>query len=308
MFIKQTIKNLINKSDFGLILDWEFHCKNKWASAYTPYLVNEIIRYFNPIIISNQSQYEIYKKKIRRILAFEPEWAAPRITYDLKIDCLKAVMYSDPHHQSENRKKYFEDNKFDYVLSLYNSPFFYHFKNFPKQKFVHFPWAVPDQFINNTEITVRNSEVAIYGGNDSDAYDVRNWCREQSCVSNYVYSGVENKILTDEKYYLWLRKFDAIVAAGSSQPIYNMVTPKYFEIASAGALLIGQYCEDLENLGFNETNSLIFCKDDFIEKVEEFILHPETFLAKRENGISLIKLKHKLSDRIKTLENIYYGV
>lgn len=305
--IKLIRKNWGNKSDFGLVLNWDFHIKNKWVSAYTPYLVNEIIKHFNPIIISSQRQYEFYKKRLRRILAFEPEWAAPRINYDRKIDCLKTVMYSDPHYQTERRQKYFFDNGFDYVLSLYNKPFFYHFTSFPEQKFVHFPWAVPDQFISTHEITVSNNEVAIFGGKDSDAYDVRNWCREQSCVTNYEFSGVENKKLTDEEYYVWLRKFDAIVAAGSSQPIYNMVTPKYFEIASAGALLIGQYCEDLDILGFNESNSLVFCKDDFIDKLNKFKSHPELFLAMRESGRSLINQRHKLSDRINILGQIYHG-
>ena len=216
-------------------------------------------------------------------------------------------MYSDPHYQSERRKRYFEDNRFDYVLSLYKAVLL-SFQEFPEHKFVHFPWAVPDQFISTHEITVRSNEVAIFGGKSSDAYDVRNWCREQSCVTDYEFSGVENKKLTDEQYFLWLGKFDAIVAAGSSQPIYNMVTPKYFEIASAGALLIGQYCEDLDTLGFNGSNSLIFNKDDFVENVDKFKSHPEDFLAIRENGRGLIKHKHKLSDRIKQLESIFYGI
>jgi hypothetical protein len=307
MMLKPMINNVSNKSDFGLVLNWEFHVKNKWVSAYTPYLVQEIVNQFNPIIISSQLQYNFHKKNLKYILSFEPEWAAPRINYDLKIDCIKAVMYSDPHYQTERRQQYFENNEFDYVFSLYKAPFFQHFKKFSEQKFVHFPWAVPDQFISTHGITVRNNDVAIFGGENSDAYDVRNWCREQSCVTNYEFSGVENKKMTDEEYYLWLRKFDAIVAAGSSQPIYSMVTPKYFEIASAGALLMGQYCEDLDTLGFDETNSLVFTKSDFLEKVNQYKAHPIDFLAIRENGITLIKQRHKLSDRIETIRKLFYG-
>ena len=79
MVRKQLLHNLSKTSDFGLILDWKFHIKNKWVSAYTPYLVNEIIRRFDPIIISSQRQYDFFKKKLKQILTFEPEWAAPRI-------------------------------------------------------------------------------------------------------------------------------------------------------------------------------------------------------------------------------------
>jgi len=307
MILEQIINNAINKSDFGLVINWRFHLKNKWVVAYTFYLVNEIVKQFNPIIISSQRQYDVHKKRLKYILAFEPEWAAPSIIYDKTLDCIKAVMYSDPHFETERRFKYFIENGFDYVLSLYMSPFFLHFRYFPEDKFMHFPWAVPDQFISTHEISVRSKEVVIFGGKNSDAYDVRNWCREQLCVTNFEFSGVENKQLVKDKYYLWLGKFDAIVAAGSSQPIYDLVTPKYFEIASSGALLIGQYCKDLEILGFNETNSLIIDKDVFLEKAHQYQENPEHFLAIRENGRNLIRQKHKLSDRIETIRKLFYG-
>ncbi|MDO8445561.1 MAG: glycosyltransferase [Deltaproteobacteria bacterium] len=300
-------KNFGKRSDFGLVIDWKFHLKNRWVSAYTPYLVNAIVQQLNPIIISSQMEYEIYKKKLKYILSCEPGWAAPKISYDRRIECIKAVMYSDPHYQPEIRRKYFESNGFDYVLSFYKSPFFYHFKDFPESKFAHFPWAVPDQFISDQEIVVRSDEVAIFGGKASDAYDVRNWCRQQSCVTNYELSGVENKKLIDEDYYKWLRQFDAIVAAGSLNPKYDLVTPKYFEIASAGALLIGQFCKDLEDLGFNENNALIFQKADFIDKVEHYRKNPGGYLEVRKKGRELIKERHKLSDRISAIKHLYYG-
>ncbi|MDD2366341.1 MAG: glycosyltransferase [Desulfuromonadaceae bacterium] len=302
--IWRSIKNIFGKSEFGLILDWTFHCRNKWVSAYTPFLVNEMLRQFEPIVISSQSQYNHYKKKLRYLFSFEPEWAAPRINFDPKIDCIKAVMYSDPHWQTERRQQYFEDNNFDFVFSLYKTPFFYHFKKIPEQKFVHFPWAVPDQFIKTNELKVRDSKVVIFGGKNSDAYDVRNWCREQSCVINFNFSGVENKQMTDREYHSWLSKFDAIVAAGSSQPFYNLVTPKYFEIAASGALLVGQSCEDLAPLGFNETNSLIFEKSNFLENIDYYKRNSEQFLAVRKSGRDLVIQRHKLSDRINLIRNV----
>jgi hypothetical protein len=103
---------------FGLILDWNFHAQGNWVSAYTPHLINEIVREFNPLIISSQLEYNLYKRKLRYILTFEPGWAAPRIKYDGRIECLKAVIYSDPHFQTAKRRQYFEENGFDYVFSL----------------------------------------------------------------------------------------------------------------------------------------------------------------------------------------------
>jgi spore maturation protein CgeB len=71
-------------------------------------------------------------------------------------------------------------------------------------------------------------------------------------------------------------------------------------------LLIGQYCEDLESLGFNSSNALIFNKKDFFEKVNYYRNHSEEFIQIRENGRELIKTRHKLSDRINTIRKIFY--
>jgi len=301
-------KSILQKfkhSNFGLVVDWRFHKERKWVSALTPYLIDAIVKEFRPVIISSQEDYDRYKDNLRYIISAEPGWAAPKIKYDTGIDCVKAVFYSDPHNDTKNRFDYFNNNGFDYVFSYYDSPFFYHFKDFPKEKFIHMPWAIPDEFISENEITVRNSEVVIFGGQNSDAYDVRNWCRNQPGITNYNNSGVENKKMTDEEYFVWLSKFDAIIAAGSSNPIYDLVTPKYFEIASAGSLLIGQRCKDLDTLGFNDENMLIFEKEDFLRKVEEFKKNPEVFIKMRKKGRAMIKERHTISKRIEKIKETF---
>ena len=207
----------------------------------------------------------------------------------------------------QQRMAYFIENSFDVVFSLYKDPFFRHFKGFSEKQFVHWPWAVPDQFVNSKHLQVRSNEVAIFGGRNSDAYDVRNWCRHQACVTNFEFSGVENKKLSDEEFYRWLTGFDAIVAAGSSNADYNLVTPKYFEIAAAGALLVGQYCEDLSDLGFDDTNCMVFKKENFIDQVQEYRRNPQAFLDLRNRGRTLIAEKHKLSHRIGSLRGFFYG-
>ena len=300
------LKKFSKKSDFGLIIDWKFHKNNGWCVALTPYLINSILKEFNPIIINNQDEYNKNKDKLKYLISVEPGWAAPVIKYDTSIVCKKAVFYSDPHLHTEERKRFFFDNDFDYIFSYYKSPFFYHMKDFPKDKFIHMPWAIPDQFINNNKIKIRNKEIIIFGGKGSDAYDVRNWCREQKGIKNYNFSGVENKQLIGKKYFDWLSKFDAIVAAGSSDPKYDLVTPKYFEIASSGALLFAQYCKDLEDLGFNNSNCIIFTKNNFIEKIREYKKDPKKFIHIREAGRNLIKEKHKISDRIKLIRKIMF--
>jgi len=300
------IKQLSKKSKFGLVIDWKFHKQNRWVCAPTPYLIDAIIEEFDPIILSSQLEYTIHKKKLSFIISMEPGWGAPKICYDGKADCIKAMFCSDPHGRTKEKRQYFEKNGFDFVFSYYKSPFFYHFDNFPEEKFLHMPWAIPDNLISTHSLRVRNTEVAIFGGKNSDAYDMRNWCRQQNYVQDYYYSGVENKELIKKQYFVWLAQFDAVVAAGSTDPKYDLVTPKYFEIVSAGALLIGQYCKDLPELGFNESNALIFRnREEFAECVARFKKDPEFFITIREKGRDLIKTRHKVSDRINLIKKIF---
>lgn len=291
-------------SEFGIVINWKFHLQNKWVSIFGPYLVKAIIEEFDPIIISSQTDYKWHKKKLKYIIAMEPRWAAPEIKYDKKIDQIVCMLSSDPHNKTEWLENYVQTNNIDYVLSQYFHPFFYHFPNFPSEKFIHFPWAVPDEFVLQSAITIQNNKVIVFGGKKGESYDLRNWCRAQKGITNYPYSGVENKIMSDIDYIRWLARFDAIIAAGSSNPKYDLVTPKYFEIASTGALLIGQYCKDLACLGFDDTNMLVFTKDNFINLVQKYKSNPESYLSIRKNGRELISGNHLISHRVKTLRYI----
>ncbi len=299
---------LWKKSEFGLVINWDFHERNRWVSALTPYLVNALIEEFHPIIISSQLEYELHKRKIKYIISMEPGWAAPKLKYDAKCECIKAIFYSDPHYETKKRLGYFNNNGFDYVFSYYKSPFFYHFVDFPEDKFVHMPWAIPDQFIADNEIVCNDGKIAIFGGANSDAYDMRNWCRKQNGVIDYANSGVENKVFTDEEYFLWLSKFEAIIAAGSTNPIYDLVTPKYFEIMASGALLIGQKCKDLKDLRFTSRNMVSFeNKEEFLERVYQYQKEPEKFNIIRKNGRETIRKYHLVSNRIQQIKQIFMG-
>jgi hypothetical protein len=290
------------RREVGFVVDWKRYRNNGFFSAMTPFLIEAIFKEFRPIIISSQSDYNKHKKKLKKIISIE--LGIPTIRYDTDLDCVKVLFHSDPHFESEKRNRYFIENRFDYVLSFYRSPFFYHNPGFAPAKYIHFPWAVPDAMIYTGSIKCRSDEIAIFGGKLSDAYDVRNWCRQQPGIMNYEYSGVENKSLDNKNYYHWLRQFDAIVAAGSSNPAYDLVTPKYFEIMAAGALLIGQFCQDFEALGFGTDNCLAFTKDDFLDIIKCYRRNPLQYIETRQNGRDLILRRHKISDRIKLLKEI----
>jgi len=301
------INNFKKETEIALVINWKFHTHNKWVSVTTPYFVDAFIEEFNPLIISSQLEYELFKKKIKYIVSMEPGWAAPKIKYNKNMGHIIGVFASDPHNKINWFQEYVESNNITYVFSQYCSAFFYHFPKFPKERFIHFPWSVPDELIPKNNIELHDADIMIFGGQNSEAYDIRNWCRKQPDIIAFDNSGVENKKLSNKEYFDWLGTFDAIVAAGSSSPIYDLVTPKYFETAAVGSLLIGQSCTDLEKLGFNETNMLIFEKDNFNLKVQGYLKNKAGSLEKRKKGKQLILERHLVSHRvsyIKTLFNI----
>jgi hypothetical protein len=302
--IPMRLRDRFSTSVYGLVIDWRFHRRNRWVCALSPYLVEAIVETFKPIVISSQSDYDRSRKHLRFIIAMEPGWAAPRIRYSPAHDCVKAVFYSDPHTEPQRRYRYLADNGFDYVFSYYWHPFLRHFPKVPLEKVIHLPWAIPDHLMSEREIELRGTDVGIFGARNNDAYDVRNWCRRQEGVTSFAFSGVENKEMSDEQYFSWLASADALIAAGSSDERFDLVTPKYFEIAASGALLFGQHCKDLPLLGFDQTNAVPFTKDDFVAKLHAYRQDPRSYLSRRHAGRELIRRRHLVSHRIARIREV----
>lgn len=300
---------VIKKSDFGLIIDWKFHIQNKWVCAQTHYLVEALIEEFDPIIITSQLEYEVHKRKIRNIISLEPKWGAPMLRYDPSQHHTIGVFVSDPHNKTDWFGNFLDKNNVSFVFSYYYRPFLQHFPTFDKERLKHVPWAIPDQFIKEPSSIIFNGQenIQIFGANKGGAYDIRNWCRTFSFVDNHVNSGCENKVMDDKEYFQWIQQYDAIIAAGSLSENYQLVTPKYFEITAAGALLFAQYCEDLESLGFNDNNCIIFNRGNFEALAKEYRKNPEMYLDTRIRGCTLIKKQHKISDRIQQIKSIFAG-
>jgi len=288
----------------GLVIDWDFHQAGRWVSIFAPHLVDGIIARFDPVIISSQQEYDQAADDLVAAISMEPGWAAPRLRFNGRHPA--AVLVSDPHNKTSWFQDYVQANNISHVLSQYYSPFFHHFPDFPQDRFVHFPWAVPDAYIYQEEIDRRqaSSEVAVFGAAASDAYTLRNWCRRQKGVCSFDNSGVENKQFNEAGYFDWLHNLDAVIAAGSASRRYQLVTPKYFEIASAGALLFGQHCPDLEMLGFDASNMLAFSRWSFRRKLKRYHRCPEDYLAIRRNGRALIQSRHAMSRRIDQLAGV----
>jgi len=294
----------------GLVIDPEFAMLGKSVCALTPQLTRALCRAFNTRILYDQRQYDRLCRQVDFILSFEPRWAAPVLKWRRAgllrrlPSCPCYVIMSDPHIE-QWREPYFLRNGLDAILALYDRPTRRHFTRVPAERIVHFPWAIPDEWIGDAPIVYQGQrEITIFGAARGPAYDLRNWCREQPGVTSFTNSGVENKVMGDYEFFTWLRGFDAVIAAGSENPTYRLTTPKYFETAAAGSLLFAQQTDDLAHLGFVDgENCIIFTQETFTERAREYLADPShpRRLEIRRAGRELIRARHTIGCRLRDL-------
>jgi hypothetical protein len=175
-----------------------------------------------------------------------------------------------------------------------------------EHKVRHFPWFMPNAHIGFNKENV-TSKLHIFGATNHAAYETRNWCRSFPFVVNDPTSGCEGKKYDFHTYYQWLSTRGAVIAAGSLHEDFQLVTPKYFEIAGAGSLLFAQRCRDLYRLGFNNTNCVLFDKSDFEAKAKQYMENPSRMVDIAKAGNSLIRDRHTLAHRVETILEVFCG-
>lgn len=295
----------------GLVLDKKFHFQKKWVTALTAPMIDAIISSFDTYIISNQKEYEFIVEDIDALISMEPRWGAPEIEFlpnkliQKKFLSIPTYVYMSDPHKNKWKYEYSLKHKFKKILSPYYTPLIKNIPSIDKNTILHFPWAVPDEYLFKGAILPReNTQICCFGGKDGEAYETRNWCRNFEFVHSAYNSGCENKIMTELDYSRWLLKFNAFIAAGSASEKYMLTTPKYFEILAAGALLFAQHTEDLERLGFiHNQNCIIFNEKNFEQESKKYLRNPnsENYLEIRRNGLKLINERHLTKYRMKML-------
>ncbi len=299
------------KLKLGLILFKNFHYSKNWVSAITPKFIEKLFQKYDTYWIESQSDYEKTIGDLDFLISYEPGWSSPMIDFhrnskisDKFSSIPTYIILSDPHNKKW-REEYLIKNDINFVLTYYYTPFIYHFKNIPIEKIIHFPWSIPDEWIPKNKVIFHNdSKVKCFGAVNSEAYIDRKWCMSFPFVETFENSGVENKIMTDEDYFIWLSQIDAAVAAGSLERKYRLTLPKYFEVLSVGALLFAQKTDDLSRLGFkHQENCLIFDRTNFLLLVKTYLENPYMYLKIRENGKKLIMDLHTQSKRLEAFNN-----
>lgn len=296
-------------SRYGLVLNWGLHQSDNWTAACYPVFVERFIKRFDPVVITGQREYDRRAEELEHIFAFGVRnKKGPTLEYDINLNQTVLMFASDPHDRSEYLHDYIRENEIDYVLTPFYNPFLYHIPGIDEERLVHFPWPVPDKHIINPDAIEYHGDEAVHisGASGSGAYELRDWCRNHPDVAEHANSGTQNKTMTNSEYYMWLRNFDASIAAGSLCEQWQYVVPKYYEIPAAGSLLFAQYCEDLDRLGFDDSNCIVFhSKEDFKKKIEAYLDAPEEYLERRKNGAGLIASEYSISDRLDNVEALF---
>jgi len=296
----------------GLVMDPEFYVLEKSVCAVTNPLIQALCRKFQTRLIPDQATYDRVGPEMDFFVSLEAGWAAPKLSWRKTgfrrwAQNKPAYIFASDPHQQDFRQAYIADEGIDFVLAYYWHPTLMHFQKTPREKLIHFPWAIPENWVTNEPLRSRGQrEVMIFGASQHEAYELRNWCRQQPGIKSYQNSGCDNKVLTNEEVPDWLRTFDAVVAAGSDSPKYGLVTPKYFETLAVGSLLFAQETPDTPLIGLQDgVNCVGFTRETFNTRVAEYLgdLENPRWSEIRERGRELIRQRHLVGHRIQALED-----
>lgn len=288
----------------GYIFNLHRLINNEYTIVSTPYRVKRIIEELNCVIITSQRELKKYADSLDVIFSAEPGWEAPFLNFDCCASLPKFLFKSDPHQKPEYYYRYFSENRFDFMVTPYLHPTLYYFPRLKKEQLVHFPWSVPEPFLENINVKKNNSnKLLTFGAYQHDSYATRRWCEQFDFVTFAHFSGVENKRLWGKSYHQWLNSYDAAVAATSLAPQWRYTVAKYFEIPASGALLFAQETDDLDLCGFEDgKNCLIFSEENFERKAMDYFDDPDAYLPLRRAGLNLIKENHTVEKRVADLK------
>ena len=314
------------KIKLGLIMDPKQLILDIYCLAGVDEFIRALVHKFDCRLIRNQAEFDEYYDDVEALFSLEVEYEAPildwrrdcfpfgrltlakynlRLPYRKRRPKLSYMRCGDPYKKRLLwRQDYLLKNNITFLLAYYVPPTKTHFTKIPPDRIVSFPYIVPDEWITDESIKYSGQQKLLcFGASGHKAYNIRDWCRTLDFVTSSDYSGSQNKVLFGRQYFDWLKGFDAMIAAVSDSPIFDMTNPKYYEIAGAGCLLFAQYTTELEALGFRDMeNCVIFDKSNFEEKAKKYLQDPESYIHIREKGRRMIRERHTVSVRLDFLE------
>lgn len=287
----------------AITVDPRFHNSKKWVFPAMWNLIESIKEAFNCVTIASQLEYEAVADELDWVFVNQPGWSAPWIKFDKARKHKLSMIISDPHDKVDWLPQYVQDNGVDHLLCMYWQASLKFLPTIPRDKFVFFPWSIPDGYcVDTPRKPEATDKLMIFGSMDHPAYALRRWCCDAPFVEKHNRSLQDIHRIPYTDYMKWLGKFGAIVCAGSWD--YQFIFPKSYETASAGALLFIQEVSDLPLCGFNHTNCVPFREENFATLAQAYLTSPASFDDIRSKGLELVRSRHLISHRISKLRSL----
>ena len=214
-----------------------------------------------------------------------------------QIPCLKIFWAIDIHLNFYWQKDYFQN--FDIILTSQ--------LNFVKKinkKAIWLPWGIEDKFISEKFIPLkeRKFKISFVGLIDENRIKRKNIIEILKREFDIYIAGdtLKNRLPIEKVLEIYKNSWIVI-----NESINRDINFRYFEATSQGALLYTEKISNGENILFLENYEFIlYSQKDLIKKLKELINFPEKIEKIAYRGYIKTLNFHKLSDRVKAIENI----
>lgn len=265
-------------------------------------LTRQLVRRLRPTLLRSATELWYKRKSLDVLLSFEPGWSAPKISsaYGLPY----AIRCSDPHNKVDWLESYVARTQVSVILSPYPESMAHHFPRLA-ERVIDFPWSVPENWIHSGDILVHGTGIAIQGASGHPLYALRDWCRRFDFIRDHRVGGSFNLAHREHEYFRWMSRQDAFVVATSEQHPWSLhAVAKFVEVPAAGCLLIAQDSPRVRALGFDESNAVLFRRDDFEAQCRRVLEAPSAYLEHRRRGRDLVRARFTTEHRVDQLKEL----
>jgi len=179
-----------------------------------------------------------------------------------------------------------------------------------RRKLVWLPWSASDSILDTDIEWHSRRDKILLSGNTGKCYPLRRRIADYSVtgagreliesIRHYGYrQHSQDKMLTGQAYYDYLKMYKAAVATGGIKPAHYH-RAKYMEIAACGCLPFVEYTPDMPYLGFVDAiNCVVIDKHNFRQKFALISSDRTNVIA--NNARELVRKKHLHSHRARTI-------
>ena len=226
----------------------------------------------------------------------------------------KKYIYIDDLHRCLNIKNFILP-RFDYIFCTCAYTFNKFYPIIEPEKIIWYPHNINNKFFIEFNKHPQN-KILLSGSTHPRVYPFRYFVYKLSKTNKYPINILEqlSYVYPSHQYYgheyiKYLNQYICCITCCSNSETPYVVN-KFFEIPASGSLLLAydEYIkEPLKELGFIDGENYISATYDNITEKIAFITNPDNRILIdriRLNGYNLVWNNHKLSDRIKIIENI----